>query len=107
MFKCNKEDITPDACSGWHFFINDLSAIIAIKFLQKKGIKIPGAIKIAGFNDDPVSAVVEPSLTTVMQPGYKVGKLAIRTLVDEINSTNINFQNIQLRTQLIIRNSSK
>ncbi len=89
------------------FFINDLSAIIAIKFLQKKGIKIPGAIKIVGFNDDPVSAVVEPSLTTVMQPGYEVGKLAMRTLVDEINSTNTNFQNIQLRTQLIIRNSSK
>jgi DNA-binding LacI/PurR family transcriptional regulator len=89
------------------FFINDLSAITAIRFMQKKGIRVPETIKIAGFNDDPVSAMVEPSLTTVMQPGYEVGKLSMRMLVDEINSPASGFQNIQLRTQLIIRNSSK
>jgi DNA-binding LacI/PurR family transcriptional regulator len=89
------------------FFINDLSAIAAIRFLQKKGIAIPGTIKVAGFNDDPVSSMIEPSLTTVMQPGYEVGKLAMRMLVDEIDTPTNDFQNIQLRTQLIIRNSSK
>jgi DNA-binding LacI/PurR family transcriptional regulator len=89
------------------FFINDLSAITAIRYLQKKGIRIPEMIKIAGFNDDPVSSVVEPSLTTVMQPGYEVGKLAMRMLLDEIKSPASGFQNIQLRTQLIIRHSSR
>ena len=89
------------------FFINDLSAITAIRYLQKKGIDVPGSIKIAGFNDDPVSSIVEPSLTTVMQPGYEIGKLAMRMLVDEIASPATEFQNIQLRTQLIVRNSSK
>lgn len=89
------------------FFINDLSAIIAIRYLQKKGIDVPGTIKIVGFNDDPVSAMVDPSLTTIMQPGYEVGKLAMGMLVDEINLPATNFQDIQLRTQLIIRNSSK
>ncbi len=89
------------------FFINDLSAITAIKYLQKKKIDIPGTIKIAGFNDDPVSSMVEPSLTTVMQPGYEVGKLAMRMLVDEIHSPATSFQDIKLRTQLIVRNSSK
>lgn len=89
------------------FFINDLSAVMGIKFLQKKGIKIPDDIKIAGFNDDPISALMEPSLTTVMQPAYEVGKLAMRMLVDEINAESTGFQHIQLRTQLIVRNSSK
>lgn len=89
------------------FCINDLSAIIAIRYLQQKGIDVPGTIKIVGFNDDPVSAVVDPSLTTIMQPGYEVGKLAMRMLVDEIKLPATNFQDIQLRTQLIIRNSSK
>ena len=89
------------------FFINDLSAITAMRYLQKKGIDIPGNIKIAGFNDDPVSSMVYPSLTTVMQPGYEIGKLAIRMLVDEITSPATEFQNIQLRTQLIMRDSSK
>jgi len=89
------------------FFINDLCAIAAMRYLQKEGISVPETIKIAGFNDDPVSSMVVPSLTTVMQPGYEVGKLAMRMLVDEINSPTDVFQNIQLRTQLMVRDSTK
>lgn len=89
------------------FFINDLSAITAMRYLRKKGIDIPGTIKVAGFNDDPVSGMVEPSLTTVMQPGYEVGKLALGMLLDEIASPATDFKNIQLRTELMIRDSSK
>ena len=89
------------------FFINHLSAIAAMRYPQKKGIQVPDTIRIAGFNDDPVSSMVVPSLTTVMQPGYEVGKLAMRMLVDEIDSPTAVFQNIQLRTQLMVRDSSK
>ena len=89
------------------FFINDLSAIAAIKYMKKKGIRIPEDIRIAGFNDDPVSDMIEPSLTTVMQPGYDVGKLAMRMVVDEISIPRNDYQTITLRTQLIIRESSK
>lgn len=89
------------------FFINDLSAIVAIKYMKKKGIQIPADIRIAGFNDDPVSDMIEPSLTTVMQPSYEVGKLAMRMVVDEIQAPRNDFKTITLRTQLIIRDSSK
>jgi DNA-binding LacI/PurR family transcriptional regulator len=89
------------------FFINDLSAITAVKYMKKKGIDIPGDIKIAGFNDDPASDIIEPSLTTVMQPGYEVGKLAMRMVVDEIQVPRNDYQTITLRTQLLIRESSK
>ncbi|RZM17807.1 MAG: LacI family transcriptional regulator, partial [Pedobacter sp.] len=89
------------------FFINDLSAIVAIKHMKKKGISIPDDIRIAGFNDDPVSDMIEPSLTTVMQPGYEVGKLAMRMVLDEISVPHKDYQTVTLRTQLIIRESSK
>ena len=89
------------------FFINDLSAITAIKYMKKKGIRIPEDIRVVGFNDDPVSDMIEPSLSTVMQPGYEVGKLAMRMVVDEIKIPHIDYQTITLRTQLIIRESSK
>ena len=89
------------------FFINDLSAIAAIKHMKKKGLRIPEHIRIASFNDDPVSDMIEPSLTTVMQPGYEVGKLAMRMVVDEIKIPRNDYQTITLRTQLIIRESSK
>lgn len=89
------------------FFINDLSAISAIKYMQKKRIDIPGEIKVAGFNDDPVSAVVQPSLTTVMQPSYEVGKLAIGILIDAILKPESAEQTITLRTKLVVRDSTK
>jgi DNA-binding LacI/PurR family transcriptional regulator len=89
------------------FFINDLSAIVAMGFLRKKGFQIPEQIKVVGFNGDPVSSMVEPALTTVIQPGYEVGKLGMRILIDEIDSPATQFQQIRLRTQLIIRASSK
>lgn len=89
------------------FFINDLSAITAIKYLRRQGIRVPEDIKLVGFNNDPVSEVVEPSLTTVMQPGYEVGKLSMGILIDEIRDNISGTETILLRTRLIERNSSK
>ena len=89
------------------FFINDLSAITAIKYLQKRNIHVPENIKLVGFNNDPVSEVVEPSLTTVMQPGYEVGKLAMGILIDQIRKDKNSVETIKLRTSLIRRNSSR
>lgn len=89
------------------FCINDLSAVIVLKYLKKKGIRVPEDIRVVGFNDDPVSQVVEPSLTTVMQPGYEVGKLSMGILIDEIQNRKGTHETVRLRTKLIVRHSSK
>jgi DNA-binding LacI/PurR family transcriptional regulator len=89
------------------FFINDLSAIMAIQYIRKKGLSIPEDIKIVGFNNDKVSSVVEPGLTTVMQPGYEVGKLALGVLIDEIETKCPKNKLFELRTTLITRKSSR
>lgn len=89
------------------FCINDLSAIIAMRYLKSKKIRVPEDVKVVGFNDDPISAFVEPSLTTVMQPGYEVGKLAMGILLDEIKEKKCAYKTYSLRTNLVIRNSSK
>ncbi len=68
---------------------------------------MPEEIKLVGFNNDPVSEVVEPSLSTVMQPGYEVGKLALAILIDEIEKKKTSHEIITLRTKLVERNSSK
>ncbi len=47
-----------------------------MKYLQNLGYKIPEDVAIAGYNNDPISEVVCPALTTIMQPSYEVGKLA-------------------------------
>lgn len=92
----------PDAI----FAINDSSAIICIKYLQKLGYNVPGDVAVAGYNNDPVSEVVTPSLTTIMQPSYEVGKLATQLLIDEIEGDGTILYEKVLNSELIIRSSS-
>ena len=94
-------------CPDAIFCINDLTAIMAIQYARKKGYSIPGDIRIVGFNNDPVSGVVQPALTTVMQPGYEVGKLAIGVLIDEIEKKTAKHKMYTLRTRLVTRQSSR
>ncbi len=42
--------------------------------LLDAGIRIPGDIAIAGFNNEPISRIVSPALTTVDYPGYRTSE---------------------------------
>lgn len=93
----------PDAL----FAINDRTAVLAMKYLRAHNIPVPGKMRVVGFNDDPISEVAEPSLTTVMQPGYEVGKLAMGILIEEIANKSRHNETLCLKTRLMIRDSSK
>lgn len=94
----------PDAV----FAANDNCAIGCMIALKKAGIRIPHDIAFVGFNNDPVSTVVEPNLTTINYPGYKMGEMAAASLINHLNGVNsIDVTNtILLRSELIIRASS-
>ncbi len=94
----------PDAV----FAANDDCAVGCLLELKKAGIKIPEDIAMAGFNNDPITRVVEPNLTTINYPGFDMGVIAARTLINSIKDKKTNFQekSIILSTQLIIRGSS-
>ncbi len=68
------------------FAINDSTAVTAMKMLRDTGRRIPEDIEVVGFGDDPVAAIVEPSLTSVEQNGYEMGRLATNLLIDQIES---------------------
>lgn len=91
------------------FVANDTCAVSCIQTLKKADIAIPGTIAVVGFNNDPVSRVVEPNLTTVNYPGYEMGEVAARNLINHLNgSLDINSTNtIILRSELVIRESSQ
>jgi LacI family transcriptional regulator len=67
------------------FIANDMCAAGCMITLKEKGIKIPDEIAIAGFNNDPVSRLVEPRLTTVNYPGDLMGKFVATSLIDKLN----------------------
>jgi len=89
------------------FTANDNSAVSVICELKKAGIRIPDEIAVVGFNDDPVSRVVEPNLTTIHYPGREMGEIAASTMIRILEGTLFEKVNtIILNSELIIRGSS-
>jgi LacI family transcriptional regulator len=88
---------------------NDNCAVGCMLSLKQAGIQIPKDIAFVGFNNDPVSKVIEPNLTTINYPGYEMGEVAARNLINHLNGTYpIHSTNtIVLRSELIIRASSQ
>ncbi|PRP67929.1 LacI family DNA-binding transcriptional regulator [Nonlabens agnitus] len=68
-------------------FINtDMVAIGAITRLRDMGIDIPGQISIVGFSNWFMSSAISPSLTTIDQPGFEMGKVAFKRLYKEMQA---------------------
>lgn len=87
---------------------NDTAAISAMQFLKSKGVNIPKDIAVVGFNNDPISAVIEPSLTTINQPDFEMGRIASSMLINQIEAQKISKKNSSkvLDVELIVRDSS-
>ncbi|WPU95537.1 LacI family DNA-binding transcriptional regulator [Mucilaginibacter sabulilitoris] len=90
------------------FAINDPTAIEAIQVIKKAGLRIPQDIAVAGFSNDYISSLIEPSLTTMSQPVQKIGIKAIELLIDQIKRDVKDWKAVThvLKTELIIRNST-
>lgn len=83
---------------------NDLIAIGAIKALNEMKIKIPGEVKVIGFDDIQISQYVEPPLTTIKQPIYEMGEEAVKMLISIIENKSVGETKV-LKTTLVERRS--
>ena len=90
------------------FITNDFCAAICMQALKDAGLHIPDDIAIVGFNNDVISKVVEPKLTTIDYPGFEIGEIVARNLVNHLQGiSNINLTNtIIVKSELIVRQSS-
>jgi LacI family transcriptional regulator len=90
------------------FITNDFFAAVFQQTLKDGGVRIPEDIAIVGFNNDAVSRIVQPKLTTINYPGEEVGEQAARSLLDQLAglSSARTTDTIIIRSELIIRESS-
>jgi len=96
-------DVIPDGV----FASNDVSAVAIICRLKQAGMLVPDDIAVVGFNNNPVSTVVDPNLSTIDYPGQEMGKIAASTLIKKLNNKQTPDSNtIVLHHKLIIRQSS-
>jgi LacI family transcriptional regulator len=104
MDRLLKENIIPDAI----FAVNDPVAIGAFKRLKESRIKIPEQVSIIGFSNNPITEMVDPTLTTVEQPSMEMGRKAAELLIDQIEGRPIDLESklLLVETRLIIRQSA-
>lgn len=90
------------------FITNDFVAAVCMQVLKDNGIRIPEDMAIVGFNNDAISKLVEPHLTTINYPGKDMGEIAARALVEHLNGLkDLKTANrIIIRSDLIVRESS-
>ena len=89
------------------FVCNDMTAFGVMNELTSQGIKIPEEISVVGFDNIEFSQMVSPSLTTVQQPDYEMGRIACNILVDQLIGETREAVDIMLQPKVIERNSTR
>jgi len=74
--------------------------------LQEAGLRFPGSIALAGFDDMPWTRLVEPGITVIAQPTYDLGQAAIELLLQRIAQPEKARRRVVLRGELRERGSS-
>ena len=90
------------------FASNDQMALGALHCAHSRGIRIPQDIAVIGFDDLTEAAYFTPSLSTITHPLRQLGVLAVKTLLDQIESgeAHLPVTTITLQTELIVRDST-
>jgi len=86
--------------------VSDLSAFGALMECQRRGLKIPGDVAIAGFGDYEISASCYPRITTVNVDCYGIGRLAAERVLRAIQGENHNADELTLTPYRVILRES-
>jgi LacI family transcriptional regulator len=90
------------------FCANDVMAIGAIKAIEEAGLSVPRDIAVAGFDDLPFSRLIKPPLTTIRQPTYVMGTIAVDLVMERIQGKIAGgmARKIVLPGELVVREST-
>ncbi|MDR5585921.1 MULTISPECIES: LacI family DNA-binding transcriptional regulator [Clostridium] len=89
------------------FYSSDVMAIGGIKYLIRNGYNVPEDISILGYDNIRICSFIEPELTTIAQPIYKMGEESFKLLLKAINSDEETKENISLSPYLVERETVK
>lgn len=84
-------------------------AILTYQICSELAIQIPKEIRLVSFSNMQLASFMSPSLTTITQPAFEMGKEAALTLFKIIDKPRTNYKDvfIEMKSNLFIRNSTK
>ena len=90
------------------FCCRDDLAIGLINYFYDNAINVPDEISVVGYGGDPISSIYRPTVTTIIEPYYEIGAIAIRKLVKHLKKEEGDdlFETTYLTGTLVKRESS-
>ncbi|MFI2742938.1 LacI family DNA-binding transcriptional regulator [Zhouia sp. PK063] len=91
------------------FAITEFLAVSAMRVAEQRGMNIPNDFAAIGFTNGIISRIANPTLTTVSQHGYEIGKEATELLIHRLENEEkeIPYKTQVVKTTLIKRESTK
>lgn len=89
------------------FVASDVVAIGAIQAIKQRGLRVPQDIALIGFDDIPMAAYIDPSLSTIRLPAYGIGWAAGERSIRQIQGEKFESQGVLLDTELVVRRSTQ
>jgi LacI family transcriptional regulator len=88
------------------FAVSNLISLGALHAIDEEGLSVPGDVSIVSFDDQPYSALLATPMTTVAQQNEQIGPLAVKMLLNQIESKTMpDPKGILVPTTLIVRKS--
>jgi DNA-binding LacI/PurR family transcriptional regulator len=84
---------------------NDLTAANLMQTLIKIGVGIPEEIRLVGIDDVLYANLLPIPLTTMRQPCFDIGRIAMSTMFDRLQFSDFPSRHISLLCQLVVRKS--
>jgi LacI family transcriptional regulator len=90
------------------FAENDLMALGCMQAARELSLRVPEDVAIVGFDDIPFASFPEVQLTTIRQPTYDMGRMAVEILVDHIarEPGKREARRVVLKPQLVVRRTA-
>lgn len=89
------------------FFANDILAAGGLLECQRRGIRVPDDLGVAGFDDVDLAAETVPGLTTVRIPRYEIGARAAAMILESIAGREPAEKIVDLGFEIVSRGSTR
>lgn len=86
------------------FAMNNLIGFGVLKAVKELGLKIPQAVSLIIFDNHPYLSLLNPSISTVKQNSEKIGEMAVKAILKEINQ-EFDISSLRIPTELMLRDS--
>lgn len=89
------------------FSANAELSLQVLAALKQLGLRVPADVSVVGFDDSPWDPLLDPPLTTVATPPFRLGKLAAKLLCEAIDrNVRLPRTDQRLKPHLVVRAST-